>query len=417
MDSVYIVGAGITRLGKHLDKSVKQLSAMAINAALADAGCTKDDIQAAWFSNTRLGVLEGQHGIRGQCSLRAFGFEAIPIINCDNACASSTTGMNQAYANIRAGLYEVALVVGSEKMIFPEKRDAMFEAFTGGWDKELAPEHMRALLALGEGFELPPEALTERWTQKNQHSIFMDTYSAGARAHMKRYGSTQRQLAAVAAKNHFHSSFNPNAQYRNTMTIEEVLADKPVVWPLTRAMCAPMSDGAGALILCSESVLKRFDHKRAVRILGTALASGTNRSPDDYERAVGRLAANKAYEMAGVGPQDLQVLEVHDATAYAEIKHVENMGLCAPGEGGVLAERGDTRLGGRIPINTSGGLLSKGHPIAATGAIQLHEIVTQLRGEAGERQVPGARIGAAENGGGFYGIEEAVAAVTILGAQ
>ncbi len=414
MDSIYIIGAGVTRLGKHLDKSVKQLSSMAISAALADAGCARDDIQAAWFSNTRQGAMEGQHGIRGQCALRAFGFEEIPIINCDNACASSTTGMNQAYANIRAGLYEVALVVGADKMIYPEKREAMFEAFLGGWDRELADEHMRNLLALGDGLLLPAEAQEARWTSSNQHSVFMDVYAAGARAHMKRYGSTQRQFAAVAAKNHFHSSFNPNAQYQNSMSIEEVLADKPITWPLTRSMCAPISDGAGALVLCAESALKRFDRSRAVRIRATTLASGTNRQAGDDDRSICRIAARKAYAMAEAGPGDLDVVEVHDATAFAEVAHIENMGLCEPGEGGLLAERGDTRLGGRIPVNTSGGLLSKGHPIGATGVIQLHEIVTQLRGEAGGRQVAGARLGAAENGGGFYGLEEAVTAVTIL---
>jgi len=273
---------------------------------------------------------------------------------------------------------------------------------------------MRNLLALGDGLVLPPDANEARWRESPQHSVFMDVYAAAARAHMKRHGSTQHQLAAVASKNHFHSSFNPNAQYQTAMSIDEVLADKAITWPLTRSMCAPMSDGAGALVLCAESALHRFDRDRAVRIRATVLASGTNRAADEDSRSVCRIAARKAYAMAGVGPGDLDVLEVHDATAFAEIAHIENMGVCEPGQGGLLAERGDTRLGGRIPVNTSGGLLSKGHPIAATGVVQLHEIVTQLRGEAGGRQVEGARLGAAENGGGFYGLEEAVTAVTIL---
>ena len=182
-------------------------------------------------------------------------------------------------------------------------------------------------------------------------------------------------------------------------------------------MCAPISDGAAAIILCSDEALARFDKSRSVKILGTALVSGSDRKPGDFDHHIGRVAALRAYEQAGVGPDDVDVAEVHDASAYAEIVQVENMGFCDRGDGGALAERGDTRLGGRIPVNTSGGLLSKGHPIGATGVIQLHELVTQLRGEAGKRQVQGARIAAAENGGGFFGLEEAATVVTVLGRR
>ena len=193
------------------------------------------------------------------------------------------------------------------------------------------------------------------------------------------------------------------------------MADRLISWPLTRSMCAPLSDGAGALVLCTGDTLDRFDKSRAVKVLGTSVVSGSDRDPDDFEHHIGRMAATRAYEQAGVGPDDVDVAEVHDASAYAEIVQVENMGFCARGEGGSLAERGETKLGGKIPVNTSGGLLSKGHPIGATGAIQIHELVTQLRGEAGKRQVEGARIAAAENGGGFFGIEEAATVVTVLG--
>ena len=408
MSDVYIVGIGMTGLGKHLDKSVKQLTGMAINAVLADAGCALPDIDAAWFANTRQGVLEGQHGIRGQAALRANGVQGIPIINCDNACASSSTALNQAFASIKAQQCDIALVIGAEKMNFPEKRDLMFEAFMGGMDREIAPAQLKALQQLSQALPVPDTG------DSGQRSIFMDSYAAMARHYMLLYGTTQRQLAAVAAKNHWHSQFNPLAQYRNPMSIDEVLADKLVSWPLTRAMCAPISDGAAALILCSEQALRKFDRQRAVRVLSSRLATGIERAPDDFAHHVGRLAANRAYESAGVGPQDLDVVEVHDASSFAEIRHIENLGLCSFGEGGALAERGETQLGGRIPVNVSGGLVSKGHPIAATGAIQIHELVTQLRGEAGQRQVAGARLAAAENGGGFYDGEEAVAAVTIL---
>jgi acetyl-CoA acetyltransferase len=231
---------------------------------------------------------------------------------------------------------------------------------------------------------------------------------------MALFGTTREQIAAVAAKNHWHSQFNPMAQYRTPMTAGEVLADKPIAWPLTRAMCAPISDGAGALVLGAESAVRRLGSSRAVRILASQLASGMTREPDDLEHHVGRIAALKAWEQAGIGPGDISVAEVHDATAFAEIRHIENLGLCEIGAGGPVSERGETTLGGRVPVNTSGGLVSKGHPIGATGIIQLIELVTQLRGEAGERQVADARFAAAENGGGFYDGEEAVAAVTVL---
>jgi len=410
MDPVYIVGIGMTPLGRHLDKSVKQLTRIAVDAALADAGCARDVIDAAWFSNTRQGLMEGQHGIRGQCALRAYGFEGLPIINTDNACASSTTGLNQAAAYLRAGMAEVALVVGAEKMNYPDKRELMFEAFKGAMDRELGEQQLERSIALAAALPLPPEALAN----SGERSIFMDAYAAGARYHMLKHGLTQRQLAAVAAKNHWHASMNPLSHYRTPRSIEEVLADRIVSWPLTRAMCAPISDGAAAIVLCSRHALERFDQSRAVRVLATVLASGVPHDPDDAEKTLPRLAARKAFELAGVGPQDISLAEVHDATAFGEIKHVEALGLCAAGQGGELTASGATRLGGRVPVNPSGGLLAKGHPVAATGAIQIHELVTQLRGEAGDRQVPGARIAAAGNGGGNYNGEEAVCATTIL---
>jgi acetyl-CoA acetyltransferase len=411
MTDVHIVGVAMTPLGKFPEKSVKALTREAVSAALDDAGATMDDIEAAWFSNTRQGMMEGQNTIRGQCALRSMGFAGIPIVNVENACCSSSTGLNQAFATIKAGIAEVALVAGTEKMFYPEKRAEMFQAFRGGWDVHTQAETEKNLLALGEGLALPPEARQD----SGERSVFMDIYAALARQHMKTFGTTQRQIAAAASKSHFHSTMNPLAQYQKDFTIDEVLADRLISWPLTRAMCAPISDGAAAIVLCGDGALARFDRERAVRVLGSAVVSGSDRKPDDFDHHIGRVAARRAYEQAGVGPDDVDVAEVHDASAYAEIVQVENMGFCARGDGGALAERGDTRLGGRIPVNTSGGLLSKGHPIGATGAIQIHELVTQLRGEAGRRQVDGARIAAAENGGGFFGIEEAATVVTVLG--
>ncbi len=409
-ESVFIVGVGMTPLGKHLDKSVKQLTAQAVSAALDDAGVSRETIEAAWFCNTRQGALEGQHGVRGQAALRAFGFEGIPIFNTDNACASSSSGVMQAYAALRAGMHDIALVVGAEKMNYPEKRQEMFEAFKGSWDRDLADEHLAALLRMGEGVAVPDGV----GAGTPERSVFMDIYAAQARYHMHRFGTTQRQIAAVAAKNHWHSQWNPMAQYRHPMTVDEVLADKLIVWPITRAMCAPMSDGACALVLASAPALKRLVKPRAVRIKGMGVSSGSNRKPDEVDKHLTRVAALRAYERAGVSPQDIDVAELHDASAIAEILHAENVGFCEYGAGGAFAESGATRLGGRLPINVSGGLHSKGHPIGATGAIQIRDLVLQLRGEAGPAQVQGARLGLAENGGGFYGLEEAACVVTVL---
>lgn len=406
--SVFIAGAGMTATGKHPAATVKSLTAAAVTAALADAGAEPGHVEAAWFCNTRQGVLEGQHGIRGQVALRAAGFERIPVFNTDNACASSSSGLLQAYAAIAAGLYDSALVVGAEKMVFPEKRAAMFEAFLGSTDRDLMEYHLDGLLrsaVLGDMVETGGE-----------RSIFMEIYAAQARLHMKTFGTTERQIAAVASKNHGHSQANPLAQYRFAMSVDEVLADRPVAWPLTRSMCAPMSDGAAALLLVSERLAARLGAARAVRIAGVGASSGSDRAPEDYRGHLTRTAAERCYAMAGIGPNAVSLAEIHDATAIAEIIQSEHLGLCDYGDGGPHAESGRSRIGGAQPINVSGGLLSKGHPIGATGAMQICELVTQLRGEAGERQIEGARIGLAENGGGFHGVEEAACVVTLLEA-
>ncbi|UQS88243.1 thiolase family protein [Pseudomonas chlororaphis subsp. piscium] len=244
----------------------------------------------------------------------------------------------------------------------------------------------------------------------------MAIYAAMCRWHMKTYGTTQRQIAAVCAKNHQHSVHNPYSQFRKTFSIEEVLAAPPITYPITLPMCAPLSDGAAAAILCTEAGLKRIgaDPKRCVRIAASVIRSFTLRDLSEPEKHVSLLAARQAYEIAGLGPQDMHVAEVHDASAMGEIIQSENLGLAPLGQGGVCAERGDFTVGGRIPINPSGGLESKGHPLGATGIGQLYELTTQLRGEAGARQVEGARHAIQENGGGLLGVEEAAVAIHIL---
>ncbi|MEZ5507608.1 MAG: thiolase family protein [Gammaproteobacteria bacterium] len=234
--------------------------------------------------------------------------------------------------------------------------------------------------------------------------------------HVREYGVTQRQVAAICAKNHQHSVHNPNAQFRVPYSIDDVLAAPPITYPLTLPMCAPISDGAAAVILCTESALARLANakSRAVRILGSTVASGVERSAQDLDQHIVARAARRLYDACGVGPDEVDVAELHDATAVGELIECENLGFCAPGDGGVLAENGDTALGGRIPINTSGGLESRGHPIAATGLAQLHDLVLQLRGDAAGMQVSNARIALQCNVGGFWGIEEASAHVALL---
>ena len=412
MGDVYLVGVGMTPFGKFLDRTVKDLTLEAVTGALADAGAGKADIESAFFANTSQSPMEGQYMVGGEIALREMGFSGIPISNVENACASASTAFHLAYTNIKAGLSDVALAVGAEKMTSRDKTKSM-AIFDGAWDVHGVDELTRRLLQLGEGMTPPPG----READANMRSVFMDVYAALAKFHMKTFGTTERQLAAVAAKNHHHSTFNPLSQYRNDMSIDDVLNARMISWPLTLPMCAPISDGAAAAILVGEEALDRFDRKRAVKICASVLGSGSDRKPEEVEKHICRRAALKAYDIAGVGPDDMSVAEVHDASAFAEIVQVENLGFCKFGDGGKLAERGETALGGRIPVNPSGGLESKGHPIGATGLGQIYELVLQLRGEAGQRQVENARFAIAENGGGFHGYEEAAACITILGRE
>ncbi|MCC6195613.1 MAG: thiolase family protein [Burkholderiales bacterium] len=411
MNTVYVAGVGMTPFGRHLDRSLKDLTRVAVDSALADAGCALPAVQAAYFSNATQGHFEGQNYIRGEIALRAMGIGGIPVVNVENACASASTAFHLAALFLKAGEGDVALAVGVDKMFSPDKAK-MLSAFDSGWDVSTAEGTKAALLELGRGVEPPPGSVSDK-----PYSVFMDIYAAFCRLHMKTFGTTQRQIAAVAAKNHVHSVHNPLSQYREPYSIGQVLAAPPITYPLTLPMCSPISDGAAAAVLCTQDGLRRLgvSPRRAVRVLASVVQTGSDRRADEFDRHLTVLAAKRAYEKAGVDPRDVSVAEVHDATAMGEIIQTENLGFCAFGEGGPLAERGDTTIGGRIPVNSSGGLESKGHPVGATGLAQVHELVTQLRGEAGPRQVAGARIAVAENGGGLIGVEEAVACVTILG--
>lgn len=410
MEAIYIAGIAMTEFGRHPERSLQDMALEALNGALADAGAQRSDIGAVFYSGITNGSLQGQLSIPGQVVMSKLGIEAVPMYNIENACASGSSAVNLAVQSLRAGVTDVALALGAEKMVVADKLKTL-SLFEAGWDVSTADENFEALAKMGEGIVPPPGSESDR-----PYSRFMAIYAGFCRWHMKTYGTTQRQIAAVCAKNHNHSVHNPYSQFRKPFTIEEVLAAPPITYPITLPMCAPMTDGAAAAIICTEAGLKRIgaDPKRCVRIAASVIRCFTKRTMDEPEKHVSRLAAQQAYEIAGLGPEDMHVAEVHDASAMGEIIQAENLGLAPLGQGGVCAERGDFTVGGRIPINPSGGLESKGHPLGATGIGQLYELTTQLRGEAGARQVEGARHAIQENGGGLIGVEEGVVAVHIL---
>ncbi len=340
------------------------------------------------------------------------GFETIPIVNVENACASSSTGLNQAFAQIKAGLCEVALVVGAEKMFYPDKKELMFQAFLGGWDVHDMERSKTVLLSLGDGLDLPPEAHTDT----GQHSVFMDIYASLARQHMRLHGTTARQIAAAASKSHFHSTMNPLAQYRHDMSVDDILNDKLVAWPLTRAMCAPISDGA------------RGD----CRVFGGCVGAlwPRPRGRGDGHGAGERLESRRTMISAAISARSRRTRPMRRPASARRTSALPRFTtrrpmrkFCRPRISASARRARAVRWPNAATPGSAAafrsirraGLLSKGHPIGATGAIQLHELVMQLRGEAGARQVSGARFAAAENGGGFFGVEEAATVVTILG--
>jgi acetyl-CoA acetyltransferase len=387
MEDVYIAGAYVTAFGKFPDKSLRVLAAEAVTGALADAGCGPDEIDAVYFANAAEGLLTGQEMVRGQVVLDGTGLEGKPVINCENACASGSTAAHLAFTAVQSGAADVALALGAEKLTNPD-RARTFAVFQAGWDVER--------------FGGPDG--------KSDQSAFMSTYADMARQYMVRSGATIEDFAAVSVKSHANGALNPKAQYRDPLTVDEVLASRVIDEPLRVLMCSPIGDGASAIVVANARGLARLDAD-PVRVLAAALRSGGR---NEAESPV-VVATRAAYEQAGIGPGDLDVIEVHDAAAPAELMVTEELGIAGPGEGPALFRAGETELGGRVPINPGGGLLSRGHPIGATGCAQLTELVDQLRGRCGARQVHGAKIALAENGGGWLGGKgPAAATITIL---
>ncbi len=411
MRRVAVVGAGMTRFGKYMDKTLKDIGREAVEAAMKDAGVDKPQIEAAMVGNAVAGLITGQEMIKAQVILREMGFGDIPMINTENACASSSTAFHLAWLYVASGMYDCVLALGVEKLFHEDKRRS-FQAIGSAVDMTMVQELLKATAARGVAEQGKPAAGGGEGAGEKR-SMFMDLYAAGAREHMRRYGTTAVQFAKVAVKSHHNASLNPYAQYRETYSVEDILNSPMVAEPLTRLMCSPIGDGAAALILCSEEKAKQLTTK-PIWVTASVLGSGKDRAPG--EAAVTTRMAEKAYKMAGVGPQDLDVVELHDASAPAELMEYEELGLCKLGEGGKLIEDGITAINGKTPVNPSGGLLSKGHPIGATGCAQLTEVFWQLRGQCGDRQVKGgnAKIGLTQNAGGMMKGEAAACTIHIL---
>ncbi len=413
MSDVYIIGTACTAFGKLPDRTFKDLAREVYTGVLGDSGLEGGArIESAWFSNCGLNTW-GQNSIRGQVCFTPLVREGlfperVPMTNVEGGCASASLALQGAWKDILSGEHEISLAVGIEKTFHPGDPEKTFGLLAGAID-QLDPQEWQAY------YKAAATRVDKPFDAGSGKSIFMDTYAMQAAYHMKKYGTTQEQIAIAAAKAHNFGAQNPKAQYRFTQTVDQVMNDNPVSFPLTRAMCSPIGDGAAAALLCSEKVLRTLPpaaQARAVRIAGCGLSGGKYRSFD--EPGLSQVAGRRAYARANLGPRDIDVAEVHDATSFSEIYQPEMLGFCALGEGGAYVAAGASALGGELPVNTSGGLVSKGHPVGATGLSMIYELVAQLRGEAGERQVKGARRALAENCGGVIGFDEAVCSVVIL---
>ncbi|MFT3866663.1 MAG: thiolase family protein [Solirubrobacterales bacterium] len=377
MREVCIVGTSMIRFGRYPELDYTGLAVPAVVGALADAGATPADVEVAYCGHSYGGPLTGQRILRG------LGMTGPPVINVENACSSGSTALREAWTAVGAGVYDVALVIGVDKL-------TQF----GGGTLPLASEDWE----VAGGMVMPA------------------VYAMRAQRYMMERGATREDLAAVAVKARAHGIANPVAQMRKETTVEEVLGSRPIADPLTLFQCCPTGDGAAAAIVCAREVADRFD-ATPISILASGLHSGRY-TPGHRDMATAEITvgtAKEAYEQAGVGPEDLDVVELHDAFTIAELMYYEALGLCEPGEAPSLLKRGETSLGGSIPVNPSGGLLAKGHPIGATGTAQLVEVVRQLQGRCEDRQIEGARVGLIHaTGGGISGLDHGACSIHIL---
>ncbi len=391
-----IAGIGMVPFGRFPEQSLSDLACAAARAALADAGLPADAVGAVFAANSAAGILTGQESVRGQVSLKPAGIGGAPLFNVENACASGSSALHLAAHYLRSGGADVVLVLGYEKMSTADK-SLPFRAIEACSDvQELA--QLKA--------DLGPEAA--------RRSIFMDFYAQKVRKYFAASGASARHLAAIAAKNHSNGASNPLAQFREVRTVDDVLSSRSVADPLTLLMCSPISDGAAALVLVSQD-WARAHAIDGPRVTATALATDSFAT----EGSQMALVAQRAYSQAGITPDAIDVAEVHDATAAGELFEYENLGLAPMHQGWRLVEEGATALGGRVPVNPSGGLLARGHPLGATGVAQVCELALHLRGQAGQRQVPGARVGVAQCAGGqsSFGKTSGAAAMSVTVVQ
>ncbi len=374
MREVAVIGVGMVPFAKYPDKTLAEIGWPAVKMAIEDAGVQKRDIEAAYCGSALGGMMSGQR------VLKQLGITGLPITNVENACSSSSSAFRQAYIAVAAGVYDIVLVMGVEKLT----------KFGGG-----------TLPLEKEDFEVT-------------HGLVMPAlYGMRARRYMHEYGLTEEQLASVAVKAHKHGAKNPEAQFRNEVTLEEVMNARKIAEPFTLLHCCPSGDGASAVVICSMDKARQYTTK-PVRVACSEVNSGKYMTGfrDMTTPEITVRGAQQAYEEAGIGPEDVDVAEVHDAFTIAELLYYEALGFCAKGDAAKLLADGETSLGGRIPVNPSGGLLSKGHPIGATGTAQIAEVVRQLRGQCGDRQVEGAKVALTHcTGGGISGFDHGACSI------
>jgi acetyl-CoA acyltransferase len=385
MRQVAIVGAGMSQFGKQIGRGLRSLSLDAVDGALASSDLKFEDIQRVYFGNGIGGTVVQQDMIKSQVVFRNHPLAGAPMINIENACASGGSAFLLAVEAVASGCADVALAVGTEQMHHVDKTRA-FNALRGSTD-------------IDEIGEVAPGSMSA-------NSILMDFYAGVAQSYLDKYGASVEDFARIAVKNRDHAAHNPLAYLRTPQTIEDVLGARQIVAPLTLPMCSPVTDGSAAIIVCSLDKAKAL-HGTALLVRACMNASGAGGHPVE-------TAAQQAYAYSGIGPQDMDLFELHDAAAPAELMQYHEVGLCDPGGGTQMIRDGVTKLGGKFPVNTSGGLLSRGHPLGATGCAQIYELVQQLRGAAGSRQVDNARLAMAINGGGWLDGSYALAIATIL---
>jgi acetyl-CoA acetyltransferase len=379
-----VAGGAIGKFGRLLELPLTDIARPVVLDALADAGISIADVEAAFLGNAFGGSIIGQESILAQILLTPLGFRNIPMHTVKNACSSGSDAVHLAWSSVASGQYECVLVLGAEKLTHEDRRKA-FQALSTATDHPVVDE---------------------------SRSVFTDVNAGRARRYMETYGATARDFAEVAAKNRFHASLNERAASRDLMSAEEVLADRAIVDPLTRAMCSGIVDGAACVILMGEARARRKGIAKPTKVVASAMVSG-NPDADEGGNATHR-AAVAAYAQSGMDPRSVDIAEVHDATAPQELLDIEDLMFCGRGEAFRLLRDGATKLGGRIPVNTSGGLISRGHPVGATGVAQVVEIYEQLQGCAGARQSNNPKIGLAQMAGGLLGKDSAAATVHIL---